>query len=1157
MEMFSMNKLTHFLFTAVWITLSAASFAAMPPQGATLAPMAKAPVIDGKLADDEWRGAAGVVGFQEIGHHQKLDPRQGRTLFGFTREALYIMVETELPPDDQLIVQHRGRDYHSIGGDCIEIWIDPNRDTRKSGEGDRSFIHFIGNSIGAISDMRYDPAKGAPALGWNGKWSYENTVDPERGTWVAELSIPWTELGVKPESVMGRSIGILAARNWKRPTWPQTSAFPFNGSFDDVIFYPVFTLTENSPVVAEQSLGNLGDGRVDLQLSIYNPGPARTVTARAHIESSDTPARIDEKQLKLAANDTTIYSYVIAGKGTLNETAQHAMTVSVAPVEDAAGTAFFRHVVKWTKMREQKWQVRTRDQVDRDAAVRIAYYPSYNRLRVKVNTGYLEEETDTIQTGTVTVTNADSKQDVLNKPFTWEGSAGTEHFTLPSLPDGTYSVTVTLDGYEHRFVRTFKRTHFPFEGNALGITNQVYPPFEPVAVDNQTVSVVLRRYTTDGLGLWHSIQTRGQDDDTEYRELLASPMRLVANNQHLEGTGTFTSVADHEAVYQGQANHPAVTVETRTTTEYDGCMKVELTLKPGSAEAETETGTLNSLYLDIPLKDSEAPLFHASICKPRTNPAGTAPAGDGRVWDSRSLPDSNWYGNFIPYIWLGAEARGLAWFADNERGWELNVDAKDPAESTPCIELIRNDDVLTLRVNFIQKPVTVTEPRRIVFGLQASPTKPMRPDWRRVLNNRGAPGYLKLQWMGAQYWGSDSDYYNKYPRNGDMSILTAMYDARRGKHVNADAFNRDYVSRNLLPVPEADRDIYTHLNKVSIHRSALKPALFTVYWEVFWGTTAAHPEARIFQSEWSGGDWRTFPDLLYKQKIEANVGSGTLVDSYQDFACYYGAQFVHRGIGLYFDNCYPTIGTDPLTTNAYYDDAGRLVPSATMWRRRAYFKRIWILHQQLAPKGLTPVVMHHMTNTHILPFQTWSDCTLDLEWFYGPEPQQSKYPVDMLRTQSTGLQSGNMPHVLARVNRTSSEEEKIKAERTRFGVCMTHELKAYMPGADGNLLSKVLSFGYGLEGSRTYNYWDSGYPVATSNDDQVKSILITRNNEALLVLCSWNPNPETVGITVDAEAAGISAASAVDAETGDALPITNGKLDLELKGYAVRLLRLR
>jgi hypothetical protein len=411
--------------------------------------------------------------------------------------------------------------------------------------------------------------------------------------------------------------------------------------------------------------------------------------------------------------------------------------------------------------------------------------------------------------------------------------------------------------------------------------------------------------------------------------------------------------------------------------------------------------------------------------------------------------------------------------------------------------------------------------------------------------------------MGAQYWGSDSSLYNKYPRNGDMSILTAMYDARRGRRVDVDTFNRDYVRRNLLPVPETDRDIYTHLNRVSIDHSARKPDLFTVYWEVFWGTTAAHPEARIFQCEWSGGDWRTFPDLLYKRKVEATVVSGTLVDSYQDFACYYGAQFVSRGIGLYFDNCYPTIGTDPITTRAYHDKDGRLVPSATMWRRRAYFKRIWLLHQQLGPEGLVPVVMHHMTNTHILPFQTWSDCTLDLEWFYGPEPQQSKYPAAMLRTESIGLQTGNMPHVLARVDRTSSDEEKNKAERTRFGVCMTHELKAYMAGADGRLLSKVLDFGYGLDSSQTYNYWDRDYPVATSNDDQVKSILITRNNDALLVLCTWNPNPETVEITVDAKAAGINAASAVDAESGDALPIANGKIDLELKGYGVRLLRFK
>ncbi len=40
-------------------------------------------------------------------------------------------------------------------------------------------------------------------------------------------------------------------------------------------------------------------------------------------------------------------------------------------------------------------------------------------------------------------------------------------------------------------------------------------------------------------------------------------MQLVANGEPLEGEGNYIGTAGHEAVYEGQAAHPAVTVETK------------------------------------------------------------------------------------------------------------------------------------------------------------------------------------------------------------------------------------------------------------------------------------------------------------------------------------------------------------------------------------------------------------------------------------------------------------------------------------------------------------------------------------------------------------------------------------------------------------------
>ena len=326
----------------------------------------------------------------------------------------------------------------------------------------------------------------------------------------------------------------------------------------------------------------------------------------------------------------------------------------------------------------------------------------------------------------VAVSDAAGKN-ILQGTMQWEKPPHTQEFSVGDLPDGTYTLTVGVDGWKEPLVRTFTRKHFPFEGNKLGITDQVLPPFEPVKVEGDSVGVVYRQYRLDGLGLWRSVEAAGNVSAGGPVELLAGPVTLkVDQGQPLAGRGKFVEVRPAAAVYEGTAEHPAVSVRCRSTTEMDGCVKVELTLSPGA-----DRRPLESLWLEVPLRDRLMPLWHVSTTGLRINPAGATPEGEGPVWDSTKFPDGNWFGNFKCYLWLGAEERGVCWFADNDAGWELATDAK----GQPCVacqQLIRRGDVLTLRVNLIQKPVTLAAPRKITFGLMASPAKPMRGDWRQT-----------------------------------------------------------------------------------------------------------------------------------------------------------------------------------------------------------------------------------------------------------------------------------------------------------------------------------------------------------------------------------------------------------------------------------------
>jgi len=1119
---------------------------AAPPYGAaTVAPFGRAPVIDGRIEAGEWDNAVRAPGFQGLfaATAGMLEARAGAAYFGFTAERLYIAVVSEYPPDGKDHSSGTARDKDYVFDESIEIWLDPNRGRREAQQGDLRFYQMNANAQGGIYDISFDPKSG-PNTGWNGNWEFANRVDHTNHVWTAELSLPFADVGWKPGDAVGKTIGVLIARNFKAP-WEQVTWFPVLGAFVDWYRYAAVRLTPDAPSVQVSTLGErLHAPHVQVRASVFNPGPARKARVKLLVTSSDMPEVKDDRELDLPAGGSVPYAFDDT-PGRLHVDAQHALTLDVTSADGA--DSYLHYTTKWQKAPEKKWQYRLGP--DPEAAMRFAYYPSYRFVRVFLDTRELSKEIEEkTKSAAVSVTGPDGKA-ALSDTMKWDAPPCTREFQVGDLPDGDYTLTVTVDGWKEPFVRTFKRTHFPWEGNRLGITDEVLAPFTPVKVEKDKVSVVLREYEVDGLGLWKSAKAAGNVSAGGPRELLAAPMSLKANGEGLSGKGAFTARSPAAAVYEGQAGHAAVTVSTRCTTEMDGCMRVELTLGPGTAGQP-----LQSLALEVPLVDKLMPLWHVTTTGLRINPAGTTPPGDGAVWDSRQFPDGNWFGNFKCYLWLGAEERGFCWFADNDAGWELAVDEKKPDGSAPCQELIRRNGVLTLRVNLVQKPVTLTEPRTIVFCVMASPGKPMRADWRQA-----GFAYESVFNMG---YASPATYCAKTPWGNDFAIADWAYSQRAGKggpsKEQLDAWKERNFPKDMDP---KFREGAINL-AVGPFLSNFRPGqkYYKMYFEEFHTTAQVHPESKVFQCEWSGG-WHA--PLLDHATEEGHkmwgIGVSGIAASHRDFACWYGAEWIRRGVGLYFDNAFPTRAYDTLTTTAYKLPNGQVQPSAGMWARRDYLRRIWTLHRQLGPRDALPAMMIHMTNTRILPYMVWNDEDLDLEWKFGPEPQQSKFHHTFLRAESLGRQCGNVPYVLDKVMDTKTAEEGRIAHRTKFGAMMVHELHwwGWGEGAEGPLIKIVKDFGYGEPDCRSFNYWDEDNPVKSS-DPEAKTLLLKRGNDLLLLVCTWNPAPAEVTFELDAAAAGVKPAAAFDAEQPEqALKLDGPRLALGLDGYGVRIVRLR
>ncbi len=734
----------------------------------------------------------------------------------------------------------------------------------------------------------------------------------------------------------------------------------------------------------------------------------------------------------------------------------------------------------------------------------------------------------------------------VEKDVDWSPPSAQYAIDTGELPGGKYEVLFApTDGFEPVDAR-FVRERFVWEGNDIGITDEVLPPFEPVKVEDDMIDVVMRKYRLDGLGLCSSVEARG--NETEYRELLAAPMRLVANGRALEGSGKFIETESDKVVYKGEASAPGAKVNTITTTEFDGCMKFELTLAPIDQKDRTEHSEhlLNSLVLEIPLKNDMVPLWHLSYMGLRRNPTGFTPAGDGIVWKSEGgnhpgRPHVNHHrrGNWEPYIWLGAEERGLAWFADNDSGW-----VPDYENNAPSLTLERRDGVLTLRVNLVQKPIVLDEPRTIVFGLMASPAKPMPENWRNILLGNmwsyagKIPGYRTFDWMGSQYWGSDQVFAAKYPVNKDFSIINKMQEAALTGRPGLEPFIDIWAEKNLgedyAPKGRSHtREQMIRLADVSLQWARRQPGDMTVYWEEFVCVSWNHPELETYGVEWTGGHHHNTPNIT---------------DSYRDFACWYGAEFLRRGIGLYFDNTFMEPAYDPVTTTAYVQPDGHVQPTAGIWARRDYLRRIWTLHRQLAPAGTHPRMVLHMTNTQILPYMVWNDSNLDLEWRDTALPRQTAFEPDFLRAESLGLQTGNIPQALA--------FNEARADVSFFGSMMVHEIRSWFTNERArDMLQKMLEFGYG-RGAKVVNYWVDDPPVRV-DDPQCKWLLMENDGKLMILLCTWNENEQTVRFNLSDLFITDTCNTVIDAVTGEALSdYKNNSFSFQLEGYGTRLLSI-
>ena len=147
------------------------------------------PEIDGVLDEPAWRQVRPRTEFYQCIWRLTARPAEGRSeaWVGYRADTLFVAVKGYEPTTATLAAQVTGRDDEVAVDDCLELFLDTNRDSR-------SFYHFIINTLGTIKDAHL--GGGRPGNSWNS--AIEVAAAVADTFWVVEAAIPTAQLEEGP-----------------------------------------------------------------------------------------------------------------------------------------------------------------------------------------------------------------------------------------------------------------------------------------------------------------------------------------------------------------------------------------------------------------------------------------------------------------------------------------------------------------------------------------------------------------------------------------------------------------------------------------------------------------------------------------------------------------------------------------------------------------------------------------------------------------------------------------------------------------------------------------------------------------------------------------------------------------------------------------------
>jgi hypothetical protein len=1117
------------------ITLCLGALAAHSADEFLVPLMNTAPKLDGRIEPAEWAASAGFDGSITL-NEGKLQRRRARGFIGATATHLYVALQTQLPDEGALLADVKTDSLKTVYDDAVEVFVCPTPDAA-----DRVDYQFLCNSLGkgGYNIHLRGAAKEEPS--WQGHYEQAHAV--QDGWWSTEIAIPLANLG---EAARGRKAtdGVWAVnlcRDWK-PDWAWSSlsgGYPHSGLR--------FTFTgAPAPGVRFQWSGDPTFPPTEGQLTVCNPArEPLALKASLDLVRNNMPELKEERALSLAPGASQTLRLGIAGN---DPTTVFDLSVRVTSADGK--TVYHQRQTKWTRAKDANRWVVGKPQEAPPVDFRFAYYPSKNKLRLVADINGLPKNAQPTRVSAV-VRRAGSREAIRAFDFPLGRFSGGRQETTGELPkiEGEFEIAMKVEGANcpnGETVKTFERRVFPWENLAAGRSTNVYPPFTPIQVRGRTLSTVLREHTLNELGLLDQVTGRSANTGV-VKPLLAAPMRYLvkaggASLPVKAEAWKVVSAQPHEVRTEGNLSAGPFRASFRDTWDYDGTVRVDLTMLPSGGQA------IDELTLELPMLAEAATMIHANSDRIRAPVAQKIPQGDGVVWDARKVACDDYIKNFCPYVFLGGPVRGLCWFGENDKGWGWN-----PA--TPNLEVVRQEGQVILRVHLINQPTTLAQTQTLSFGLLAAPVKPMlnpsatNPNWWRYRFFRD-----KYHLLGTDInWLALGDCGSVYPAGQDMFPWEMLKRGNIEKVSDADVAATVARCRALF-APYGQSAVKSWEAHVGHNLRSHLGAKMVFYYNR--ATCQLFPECETFKDEWLTDDYRALGKGDSRGEIKVVPSP-----SYVDYNLYWYAKSFEIGNnqGVYWDNFFivPSFNTE--MTEAYRRADGTIVPAAGIWALRDLAKRTFIMMNE---RQALPIVFPHMTSFNPLPMMSFCTVQYEWEWKYSEGDVHDRFSRDYIQLVTTGEQAGVWPVPLGDAGKLADDPW---TQRTFTAVRLVHELdggggwgsswvKSHQTNA---MLARPILELLDQDGLRVYKYWDERpQPVKSSHPDLVTIVYSVPGKTAVTAVTSYADKDVEAALAVDAKALGFpEGCQVVNVEGGSEVRLENGMIRLPLRKHDLSVLR--